>query len=193
MIGKRRIRKSERVIDFANEWVAATAAVRQAHLDALAAVGVTGRAIVAAGLFGVAPATFGPSPRGGFPGYWDLQADGRPAVVLPVLEGGALVDLVAWRTSAPEDWRLRTGHGLVLGRDAMLEAEVAGGSLRVFATPLEWLRAECKGAVVLDWTPAHVRQAFPFFDRFLVSSKALGKRLDKAMRVPKRYRIRVAP
>ncbi len=87
---------------------------------------------------------------------------GRWHLVLPVWEGPApdifepverpvLLDLLAWHPDNPELWLYRIGAaGLILGEHRYLEALRAGQPFRAFATPLEWLQADCHGTVFLD-------------------------------------------
>lgn len=69
---------------------------------------------------------------------------------------GVLVDVVAFRTSDPDDWALRVGLGAVLGAVALEDVErrvcVDGyARMRVFGTPLAWLQGGGAGVCVLDW------------------------------------------
>ena len=60
-----------------------------------------------------------------------------------------VVDLAAWRPSAPSVVRLRSGLSTALG-EWNLEA-VEDRPLRIRATPLAWAAADFDGAVILDW------------------------------------------
>ncbi|MBX7496780.1 hypothetical protein K3172_13015 [Qipengyuania sp. 6B39] len=89
-----------------------------------------------------------------------LSADGArfepegpdPRLLLGVREQGVLVDLVALATHDPDQWALRWGQGWCLGYDAWLACETGRAhELRLFATPLAWLRAGGVGIVILDW------------------------------------------
>ncbi|MCA8907993.1 MAG: hypothetical protein KDA64_08930 [Rhodospirillaceae bacterium] len=74
--------------------------------------------------------------------FWTPEPGGRRAVVCPVIEAGALVDLVAFRPSAPAKWWLRTGAAEVLGGDGLWHARIYGEPVRVMGNPLAWLRAD---------------------------------------------------
>ena len=87
---------------------------------------------------------------------------GTPAFVVPVYDGEPvseinpdpsvpLVDLCAFRIEEPERWWLRIGapHS-VLGKDQFVTAMVTGSIVGLHATPLQWLKAECQGACLLD-------------------------------------------
>lgn len=81
---------------------------------------------------------------------WD---GGEPHLILGVREFGDLVDLVAVRSAAPDEWALLRGDGWVLGHDALFMArEGLASNLRVFGTPFEWMRGDGAGICVLDWT-----------------------------------------
>lgn len=136
------------MIDLQSEMEAATSSVRQVHLDRLRALGVSTATIADLGRdhpsFGVVKAE--PVDGGLFqPGEGDLH------VVLPVLEDGALVDLVAFRSTSPDDWTLRTGNGWALGLNNGVGWHTWAESVHVSATPLDWLRNGAAGLCVLDW------------------------------------------
>lgn len=80
-----------------------------------------------------------------------LPGDGPPHLILPVIEQGGLIDLVAFRSSEPKNWRLRTGLGWALGLDVGMDRLSQGHPVPVHETPLDWLRAKMAGIVILDW------------------------------------------
>jgi hypothetical protein len=61
-----------------------------------------------------------------------------------------LVDLLAWFPDAPARWWTRFGLAVFAGEEAVERAALFGKTLRLHETPLDWLRADCAGAVVLD-------------------------------------------
>ena len=140
---------------------------------------------------GLLPASLG-APSRGTPGLWDLEEGGKLGLVIPVWAGSVFADLV-WTPiwDDPARWWVAMGAREVLG-DVNVPAD-DGESLWLHETPLDWLRAGGGGACILDWKPARVRSAMSYRSEFMVGSKSFGDRFDKAMRVPKRYRIRVAP
>jgi hypothetical protein len=81
------------------------------------------------------------------------QGDGASWIILP-----EECDLVFWQ---PKSGEISTALGRVfaVGQDAAQNewACAMGGSLSIFETPLDWLRASCKGIVVLDWSLAFER------------------------------------
>lgn len=139
-------------IDLYGEMKAATFAVRQPHMDRLRALGVSTDFIADLGArffpFGICAA--------------EVQGDGtyqpgegNPHVIMPVLEDGELVDLIAWRTSTPGDWHLRTGNGWALGAEWVASHE----DIDVFGSPLGWMIGRGEGICPLDWSA-------PELDRF---------------------------
>lgn len=85
-----------------------------------------------------------------------LPGKGEPHLVLPVVMDGELIDLVAFRSSNPADWMLRTGLGWSLGMDRGLEPYTWGTPPTLHETPLDWLRADCQGLVILDWSAPEI-------------------------------------
>lgn len=80
-----------------------------------------------------------------------LPGSGEPHLVLPVIENGDLIDLVAFRSATPERWLLRTGQGWALGLERGLEPHTWHPETLLSCNPLDWLRADCEGLCVLDW------------------------------------------
>ena len=74
-----------------------------------------------------------------------IHPDGPPAFE-PIL-----VDLVAWRLRDPERWWFRRGEpALMLGRDNLEVAAWLESPIKVFRTPLGWLRNGCRGVVLIN-------------------------------------------
>jgi hypothetical protein len=86
-------------------------------------------------------------------------------LILAVRDGfGALDDLVAIASHNADEWALRCRGGVLLGESALMDAEgrvlrhgsgqasVHGrAALRLFGTPLAWLKGGGEGICVLDW------------------------------------------
>lgn len=74
-------------------------------------------------------------------------------LILAVRDGtGGVVDLVALSSARPDEWALHLGHADFLGTDCLEQAVAANWRhLRVFPTPMAWLRAGGRGVCVLDW------------------------------------------
>ena len=139
------------MVDLVGECVRAHWNVRRSHQDWLAAHDVRPFAIYCApprlcGHFGVDRAQF----------HGDLfepAPAGVPVIVMGVSEhpDEGLVDLVAFEPSNPVRWFLRLGNAVVLGLHNVRLALFEESPVFIHATPLDWLRANCQGAVVLDW------------------------------------------
>ncbi len=75
------------------------------------------------------------------------------AVERPVLD-----DLLAWRPEEPTRWHYRLGTpGAALGADNLDLAHSEGWPICFATTPLDWLRGDCRGAVLLELCEAHWR------------------------------------
>ena len=97
---------------------------------------------------------------------WAPEMTGTPAFILPVWNGPApsiycgvespmLIDMIAWRPDDPTHWWFRLdGIDMVLGADNLDLAHTAGRPISLHQTPLDWLRAECRGACLLDYCEA---------------------------------------
>lgn len=122
-------------------------------------------------------------------GHYQPERSGDPALILPVIDGGVLIDLVAFSPKNPNVWALRKGQGLILGLDyargITADWESDAAELRVFANPMEWLYANQggypTGICVLDWSPesvAALRNLGPQFT-LLADSPALAEFIDQ--------------
>lgn len=72
-------------------------------------------------------------------------------MLLPVWNAEDLIDLVAFRSSNPADWRLRTGLGLALGLEGGWERHHWEDEVSLSLTPLDWLRDGADGLCIVDW------------------------------------------
>lgn len=134
--------------DLESLYAAAVCNVRQPHLDRLRGAGVMPATIARLGTtyppFGVLTGQVEASGR-------FLPGDGQAHVVQPVVESCALVDLVAWRVANPARWGLVNDLGWMLNADTCFASRWDGSHLSLCSTPLQWLRADAVGGVVLDW------------------------------------------
>lgn len=67
---------------------------------------------------------------------------------------GKLIDIVGWTPDDPALWRLRTGHGMVLGADDLARVSWTTLPCYLVATPAAWRRADRAGTAaicILDW------------------------------------------
>jgi hypothetical protein len=78
---------------------------------------------------------------------------GKAALIVPAFEQGVLVDLVAEDFQSRRDFT-RLGAAYALGADEVELARSTGKRLLLFDSVFNWLRADCRGAVVLDWKQA---------------------------------------
>lgn len=89
------------------------------------------------------------SPRGIF----SFSIDGEPALVAIANEEDAetAVDLVAWSASDSQRFATYFGDAGVLGAEQVINpaSYFGGGFLSCHKTPLAWLKAGCRGCVIL--------------------------------------------
>ena len=169
--------------DLSEAMNAATLRVRKPHLEAIMALGVSWRTIGQLGQyqapFGVMTGTVADT------GLFE-PGDGPACVVQPVIVGGAVIDIVAWRTIRPDRWHLMTGLGWCMGDDSLCTPPEV--PLALHSTPLEWLASGGRGACVLDWNAAEV-SSLRHLDAIEVSTPELGRllaeRLSQPIRLPR--------
>lgn len=170
--------------DLEKLYASAVRNVRQSHLDRLRASGVSPATIARLG--SAYP------PFGVICGEVEQSScfnvgEGKPHVIQPVVEGYGLIDLVAWRVGEPARWGLVNGTGWLLNADTCLGSRWDAENLTLHATPLDWLRADAQGGVVLDWHAPDLisLRGFSFIecgDTVLASS--VRRVLSKPRRVP---------
>jgi len=78
---------------------------------------------------------------------------GSPAVIVPAVENGAIVDLVATGLLSRKS-KTRRGVAVCLGADRIERARWNKTEVRLYADPLLWLCAGAMGAVILDLAAA---------------------------------------
>ena len=70
---------------------------------------------------------------------------------------GTMIDIVALSSGCEDEWALLTGAGDLLGEQALEQAEAQATvydrrvAVRLYATPMAWLRGGASGVCVLDW------------------------------------------
>lgn len=110
------------------------------------------------------------------------EPGGKPALILPHFEGGRLLDLVACDLATRAS-RTRAGVCTALGADYIDRARWDETPVRLFADPVEWLRADRQGACIVDWRAVrHVLADVPAVN--CGANRALADRVDKALRQP---------
>jgi hypothetical protein len=85
----------------------------------------------------------------GLPRFY-LSPDGEPSAVIEVLDddGATVLDLVAWPLNAPGAFATAVGNADLLGAPNMRGRYPS--PLAVHRTPLDWLKADCQGCVVIN-------------------------------------------
>lgn len=154
--------------------------VRQPHLDRLRGLGVSIGWMADAETypFGVAHC----EPSG--PGLYQPNPGAAPLhMILPVIEDAALVDLIAFRSSDPGNWMLRTGIGWALGLARGVGHWMWSERVHLFDTPLDWLRGRGDGICVLDWDAPEVRD-LDVLPEVVCSSPAVAKAFERALTRP---------
>jgi hypothetical protein len=139
------------MIDLDEEMWISVDNVRQGHLDRIETLGVSRRALATLGAvhppLGVQRVLWLPD------GLYEPDPDGEAAAILPVFQMNGIgfldvVDLIAWKTGQPKEWRWRIGQGWALG-DFLLDDDLP---VPVVATPLDWLKAAGDALCILDWS-----------------------------------------
>lgn len=70
---------------------------------------------------------------------------------------GTMIDIAALSSGCEDEWALLTGAGDLLGEQALEQAEAQATiydrrvAVRLYATPMAWLRGGAAGVCVLDW------------------------------------------
>ena len=78
--------------------------------------------------------------------------------IYEAVESPQLADLLAWHPEEPTRWHYRLGTpGAVLGGDNLLLAHSEAWPICFATTPLDWLRGDCRGSVMLEVCEAHWR------------------------------------
>jgi hypothetical protein len=113
-------------------------------------------------------------------GLYAPSNEGAPHLVLPVFEDGELVDLVAFSSGQPLAWLLRLGCGWSLGLLDGFERHSWEPEVRLWASPLDWLRADRDGLCVLDWSAPEVLE-LARLPNIRCQDKHLAERLKEAL------------
>jgi len=173
-------------IDLGGEMQTAVARVEQRHLDWIMGNGASAMAIASLGAtqepFGIGCLEFVGTD------YWQPHSGPAAigAVIQPVYDGGDIIDLIAWRSLKPLDWRWRVGEGWALGTDCLQGSAWLGfNSITVHATPLAWLVAGGEGLTILNWTSSSLYQLSQF-DEIVCSDGKVAARLNNILSRPAR-------
>jgi hypothetical protein len=150
------------------------ASAHNAQHDALARLGVAPDARQMVGVAFI-------EPRGDF--YKTADSGGLPAVLVPCLERGELLDLVAFGFARPERFWRRLGDAWALGADRIAD-HWPGQPIRVVRSPLAYLQAGADALCPLDWRRA--RHELTGFD-LLAESADHAAELDRRLTLPARH------
>jgi len=121
-------------------------------------------------------------------GSWNpVDAGGSQALILPILDAGMLVDMVAFSPRSPDQWALRRGDGRLLGADQLSgcgDWQTGVREVRVFANPMEWLIAGGDGICVLVWDDRAVRELAALGPkiRLMADSHELGEHIEQKIK-----------
>jgi hypothetical protein len=121
-------------------------------------------------------------------GLYSPSDEGTPHLLLPVFEDHELVDLVAFTSDQPLAWLLRLGVGWSLGLIDGFERHSWQDEVRLWASPLDWLRADCDGLCILDWSAPEVLE-LARLPSIRCQDKLLAERLREALNRPYRLPI----
>ena len=143
------------------EWTTVTYSINSKQRHQLEDLGVNREAILRAGNLGWARVTdiggrcYSPSPAGNVMLIQPVWAGAAPSIYQAV-EHPVLFDLIAWHPEDPTRWLYRIGDpGGVLGGYHLDLAHAEDLPISFATTPLDWLRGDCRGAVLLDVCEAH--------------------------------------
>ena len=116
---------------------------------------------------------------------FDFKRGGKPAIIIKAEDRGDEVDLIAWQQSTGKfaSWH---GNTFCLGDLDQINNTATyfmEGALRIHADPLDWLRANREGIVILrrDLAHAHLR----FCPRIVCDDLAHAERVERWVRPPK--------
>jgi hypothetical protein len=85
------------------------------------------------------------------PGIFEFSESGPRAFIHPIWDGPFLADLIAWRPADPATFWTRLYSGTPLGIENLSRAEIYGEPLRIWRSPLGWIRSGGEGAFITDW------------------------------------------
>lgn len=112
---------------------------------------------------------------------FDFDEGGDWQVILPELQGGEIVDLVAFPLLAPHLMASLRGSAAILGEEELVRLREAEELVPVWEHPLSWLKSGCTGAVVVNFHPP---PAALFGARLMANTVALAEKLERALTAP---------
>ena len=149
--------------DLLAEWTTAVYSLNSKQRHQLEDLGVNREAILRAGDLGwtrvidIGGRCYTPDPAGNVMIIMPVWAGPAPSIYQAV-EHPVLFDLIAWHPEEPTLWHYRIGDpGAVLGADNLDLAHAEELPISFATTPLDWLRGDCRGAVLLELCESHWR------------------------------------
>ena len=97
---------------------------------------------------------------------------------------GRTEDIVAWLPTAPGRWWLRLRIGVILGLEEVERCDYLHEPLHLFWTPQDWLTADRRGAVILDWK-AHLPFWLPMNAPIKCQNERLARKVTAALTPPR--------
>lgn len=90
---------------------------------------------------------------------WEPGGPDRRLLLAVHDAAGELIDIAALASHRRDEWALRTGNGWALGLDQVDRAHARTArekrtTIRLHASPFDWLAAKGEGICVLDWCAA---------------------------------------
>jgi hypothetical protein len=128
-------------------------------------------------------------------GSFQHTDSGPEAILCPVkLDGGEIIDTVAWFADQPGAWWLRHRIATHLGDRALRHAAFLGKPIRLLSWPADWVSSPWDAVCVLDWT-TDLRALFRDVPEIRCSTPALEKHLSDCLdkQVRHGFKIRVMP
>lgn len=146
--------------------------VGKRHIDAVRATGVSPASIASLGArqppFGVALIAHGDD------GLWWPDDNGVPRLLIPCIERGEYVDIIALKPAEPDVWFHRTGAAAILGADNLATC-IKDYPLDVVTNPMGWLALGGDGVCILNWSaPYHELSPLRDWPELRVDSPRLG-------------------
>ncbi len=113
-------------------------------------------------------------------GAFTADPRGMEAILVPVHDRhGEWVDTLAYHLSNPAEWAIQFDDSTpILGAAELARAAFYHDSITLHPTPEAWLRAGCKGVVVLNWGCA-LRDLFDGVGEVHCAHPLLKKRLRR--------------
>jgi len=117
---------------------------------------------------------------------WQPMDGGRRMLVTPVCAGYEPCelwpdDLLAWSIRSPERWFLRRGDVAILNVNEIARCETFEETLWIWRTPLDWMRGDRRGIVVLDWRGSDIWSWLVGVPAIAAQDEGLARRIERAM------------